>query len=70
MHTEIPHLEKIREGVLVNTDSSSYSDYMKRKSAFSKNDAEVSGLKNEINNINARLDTMTVMLRALLEKGN
>ena len=48
--TNIPNLTRISQGVFVNTDQNELELYLKKRDAEYAKQAEVAGLKNQLNN--------------------
>lgn len=66
MKTDVPFLEKVKPGVLVNKDSSALNSYRAKRQAEESKNTETMILKEEINILKSDMNEIKSMLQQLV----
>lgn len=67
MKSDIEHLDKVSDGIVVSTDSTAYAEYMQKRKMAESNDSKIAGLQHQINNMNSQLSNITSLLEKLVK---
>jgi hypothetical protein len=64
--TNIPNLTRISQGVFVNTDQNELELYLKKRDAEYAKQAEVAGLKNQLNNMSNEISELKKLIQGIV----